>query len=57
MHYAEIFLEGDDVIDHMVDKGASLEVKDVVRLACTITWKRKTVVMVLVSIGMISQST
>ncbi|XP_048737125.1 uncharacterized protein LOC125652169 isoform X2 [Ostrea edulis] len=29
LHYAEIFLEGDDVIDHMVDKGASLEVKDV----------------------------
>ena len=30
LHYAEIFLEGDDVIDHMIDKGASQEVKDVV---------------------------
>nr|XP_022329606.1 uncharacterized protein LOC111128325 [Crassostrea virginica] len=29
LHYAEIFLEGDDVIDHMIDKGASQEVKDV----------------------------
>ncbi|XP_011424648.3 uncharacterized protein [Magallana gigas] len=29
LHYAEIFLEGDDVINHMIDKGASPEEKDV----------------------------
>ncbi|XP_061174059.1 uncharacterized protein LOC133183117 [Saccostrea echinata] len=29
LHYAEIFLEGNDIIDFMIEKGASVDIKDV----------------------------
>lgn len=31
LYYVEIFFEGDDVINYMIDKGVFLEEKDVVR--------------------------